>query len=489
MKIESLIIPCAAVAAVALSILPAFAAPTPTAAPTPMSVGTAPPNVMGTAPPNVKPTPTPQPASSPAASKNVPPLGGEMHAAVPAELSLSQAQDIALAASPDLEIARAVVDQNNATIGIARSGELPNISANANYLRAKSNFRISGGSTVPFVGTQDAGSVDLKQLILDGGRVNALVQAARYSTEAAKLTLLRSIQTVLLTVAQEYYTALEGRHQFEAAEKSLQNAKVQERLVEAQFHAGVASKADVLTAQLPVAQAEVNVASAQGMEAQNVAALLTTMGVPATTPVTLKDDTAVTAIQPALRELVSTALHQRTDLYAAQTNLWQAQANVRAAKLQAFPNISATASSGTASTTVNGQNYASNWSLGASLSFPLYSGGLIRSQADQARAFQQQAEASLRSTELNVYLNVQQAYTLLQTSGSSLNAAKVAQDQARVLLDVTNAQYKAGVTTLPLLLNAQTQLTTAQSQYVQALYVYKFAQQNLLYAEGTIAPM
>jgi outer membrane protein TolC len=64
----------------------------------------------------------------------------------------------------------------------------------------------------------------------------------------------------------------------------------------------------------------------------------------------------------------------------------------------------------------------------------------------------------------------------------------VAFDQARVVLDVTNAQYKAGVTNLPLLLNAQSQLTTAQSNYVQSVYAYKIAQQNLLYAEGTIAP-
>jgi outer membrane protein TolC len=171
MKIASFITPCAAVAALSLSISTAFAAPTPTttpsatAVPTPMPVGSAPPNVMSTA----------RPANYPTQPKVVPPLGGEMHAAVPAELSLNQAEDIALASSPELVIARAVVDQNNASIGIARSGELPNISANATYGRAKSNFRISGGSTVPFLATQNSGSVDLKQLILDGGRVNALV--------------------------------------------------------------------------------------------------------------------------------------------------------------------------------------------------------------------------------------------------------------------------------------------------------------------------
>jgi len=204
MKIASLIIPCAAVAAVALSMSTAFAGPTPTptpsgtAVPTPMPVGSAPPGVM----------PTAGPVNYPTQPKVVPPLGGEMHSAVPAELSLSQAEDIALASSPELIIARAVVDQNNAGIGIASSGELPNLSANATYASAKSNFRISSGSTVPFLATQNSGSVDLRQLILDGGRVNALVKAARYSTESAKLTLLRSIQTVLLTVAQQYLSLI-----------------------------------------------------------------------------------------------------------------------------------------------------------------------------------------------------------------------------------------------------------------------------------------
>ncbi len=341
---------------------------------------------------------------------------------------------------------------------------------------------------MPFISQQNQGFLELRQLILDGGRVNAEVQAARYSTDAAKLTLLRSIQTVLLTVAQQYYAALQARHQLEASLRSLEVAKVQEKLVEAQFRAGVASKADVLTAQLPVAQAQVTVDQAQYGEEQNVASLLTTMGLPATTPVALKDDIAVSGSQPVLSEVIDDALHERTDLAAAKAAESSAQASVRAAKLAGFPLINASAASGTATTTSAGSQYGANWSIQANLAFPIYSGGLIRSQADQARAFEQQAQANLTATQLNVYQNVQQAYLQLATAASSLNASKVALDQARVVLDVTNAQYKAGVTTLPLLLNAQSQLTTAQSNYVQALYAYKIAQQNLLYAEGTIAP-
>jgi TolC family type I secretion outer membrane protein len=441
--------------------------------------------------------------AAPAATPMATPASGSARptvapSAVPTTLSLNQAEDIALADSPSLEIQRSIVDQTNATIGINRSGELPDLTGHATYARSKSNVTgvTSGttktaptpGSSEPVVFTQNNAFLQLTQLILDGGRVNAEVQAARYSTNSQKLTLLRTVQTVLLTVAQNYYAALQARHQYEAAQKSLDVAKVQEKLVEAQFHAGVASHADVLTAQLPVAQAEVTLASAQNGEAQNIAALLATMGLPANMPIMLQDDTSVSPSQTNMQEAFNSALAERFDLAAAKESLNEAQATVRATKLQSFPLINATGSYGTASTSAPGGNYAGNWSIGAQLSFPLYSGGLIKSETDQARAVEEQATASYKSTELTVYENVQQAYLQLLTAQSSLYAAKVALDQAQVVLNVTNAQYKAGVTTLPLLLNAQSGLTTAQSSYVQALYAYKVAQQNLLYAEGTLAP-
>ncbi|MBV8264658.1 MAG: TolC family protein [Candidatus Eremiobacteraeota bacterium] len=474
MKISPLIALCSAIAVIA-AVARADAAPTPAPAkPSPRPVAAH--------------TPAPQPTLAPPIYQNLPtappwtqPTGPTP---VPTQLSLSDAESIALAQSPQLTTGRAIVDPNNAGIGIARSGYLPNLTANALYSKAGSKDI----NYTPFVSQQNQGFLELRQLIFDGGHVNEQIQAARYSTDAAKLTLLRSIQTVLLTVAQEYYAALQARHQLEAAVRSLEVAKVQEKLVEAQYRAGVASHADLLTAQLPVAQAQVTVDQAQNGEAQNVASLLTTMGLPANTPINLKDDIAVSGAQPKLDAIMDEALHERTDLAAAQAQVNSAQASVRAAQRAGWPLIDASAASGTGSTTSAGTRYGANWNIQANLLFPIYSGGLIRSEADQARALEQQAEANYVATKLNVYQNVQQSYLALATAASSLNASKVALDQARVVLDVTNAQYKAGVTTLPLLLNAQSQLTTAQSNYVQGLYAFKVAQQNLLFAEGTIAP-
>jgi outer membrane protein TolC len=55
------------------------------------------------------------------------------------------------------------------------------------------------------------------------------------------------------------------------------------------------------------------------------------------------------------------------------------------------------------------------------------------------------------------------------------------------VLRATQAQYRAGVTTLPLLLNAQIGLTTALTDEVTAVYAVRQAEQALLFAEGANA--
>ncbi|HLW36878.1 MAG TPA: TolC family protein [Candidatus Eremiobacteraceae bacterium] len=405
-------------------------------------------------------------------------------------LSLTDVEKIALARSPQLEVARAAVDQAQSGIDIARSAELPNVSAQASTDRSKSNFRVGGGNaTAAVLLTSNGASANLRQLILDGGRVANEVQSARYSTDAARLSLTREIQTVLLTVAQQYFASLQARYTLRAALDSLHVAQVQEKLVEAQYRVGVAARADVLTAQLPVAQAQLAVTQAQNGEASNSAALLATIGLAAQTPINLKDDTSVTQTRVDLNDAVNVAMQQRADLQAAQANERAAEANVRAAKLARFPVLAGTATDGTASTSQNGKNYSNSYSFGASLSFPILDGGLIHGQTEAARAQQRTAQANLINTQLTVSLNIQQAILGLQTAQSALTASNVELAQARTVVDVTNAQYKAGVTTLPLLLNAQNQLTRAETDQINALYGYKVAQQNLYYAEGAMGPV
>ena len=53
------------------------------------------------------------------------------------------------------------------------------------------------------------------------------------------------------------------------------------------------------------------------------------------------------------------------------------------------------------------------------------------------------------------------------------------------MLRATQAQYRAGVTTLPLLLNAQVGVTQALTDQVTAVYTLRQSQQALYYALGS----
>ncbi|MBV8150413.1 MAG: TolC family protein, partial [Candidatus Eremiobacteraeota bacterium] len=72
----------------------------------------------------------------------------------------------------------------------------------------------------------------------------------------------------------------------------------------------------------------------------------------------------------------------------------------------------------------------------------------------------------------------------LISARSGLDATQVEYDQANTVLRATQAQYRAGVTTLPLLLNAQVQLSKALTDEVNAIYNLRIAEQNFLFAIG-----
>lgn len=409
--------------------------------------------------------------------------------ASPTTLSLADAEKIALARSPALAVARAAVDLSHAAEDQATSQWLPDLSGQASSTRSKGAFRTTAtGTPAPSAGafTSNNFSANLKQLIFDGGHVASQIAAAHYSTNAARLQLQRQVQSVLFTVAQGYYQALQARHQLVTAQDSLRLAQVQEKLVEGQFRAGVAARADVLIAQLPVAQAQLAVSQSANGEQQQLASLLNVMGLPSNSPVTLQDETNVSGRLPAFTDVLAIANNARPDLQAARETTRSAEASVRAARQQRFPNISASGSEGVTSTTPSGGGLGNAYSVGVAVSVPIFDGGLIRAQTESALANLATAQANEATAQLNVSLTVQQAYLGLQTAQAGVTSATAELAQARTVLAVTNAQYRAGVTTLPLLLNAQVGLTKAESDSTVALYNYKIAQQQLLFAEGML---
>jgi outer membrane protein len=469
----------------------------------PLPRGTFNPNATVVLPPASQPTSMPYPAyGTPVPGVN----SGEVNPGVPQVATLDEAIAIGYARSPLLAQARAQLDIESAPVQLSRTALFPNITGSATTARehaqngaARTTTTTTGGTTAtggtaaagPVSLTANSLSASLTQLIYDGGRVAAEIRAARNNQSAQAATYKRELQTVAYNVANAYYGSLAAQRATAVAVQTVLVDQTNEDLVAAQIRAGTAAKADLATAQLPTAQARVAVIVDQGAELSAQATFANAMGLDANTAVLPRDDTpvngaAVTSIVaiPTYVQAFARAVALRPDVTAAQFTVSGLQATLRATQLTNFPTLSGTASASTASTDLTGGTFRNDSSIGLALSIPIYDQGIVAAEVAQARGNLALGLANQQTILEGVQLNVKQTLVALVSAKAALTSADVALYEAQVVLKSTQAQYRAGVTTLPLLLNAQVGLTQALSTQTTSVYTLRQAEQAFLYAEG-----
>jgi outer membrane protein len=504
------ILACAVTAAAFAA--PATAQPGATPAPRPSATPTAAPLLTpATLPsPITSLPPASQPSTLPYPAYGTPAPGVDRGVQLKDEkpvVTLDQAIAVGFAKSPLLAQARAAVLIATAPVSLAKSAIFPRLSGTASSThtdRQPGGAASSSGSGSGSGGTSTSSSsstsnsllVTLSQLIYDGGRVAAQLRAAKANQVASLALYKRQLQTVAFNIANAYYAALAAQRVTEVNVATVQLDQVDEDLVVAELRAGTASQVDLATAQLPTAQARVAVVKAQGAELSAQAAFVNAMGLDANAYVLPQDDGNVLAgvsfvpavAIPTYDAAITRALLLRPDYYAAVQNVEGFEASLRAARLGLFPTLNGSASTGTASTDPGGGTFRNASSVGISLSVPIYDGGVTAAQVMQAQGQLDQANATLVNTKLNLQLNVKQTLVNLVAARGAFDQVQAELAKAQEVLKATQAQYRAGVTTLPLLLNAQVGITQALTDQVTALYTLRQAEAAFLFAEGANAP-
>lgn len=423
---------------------------------------------------------------------------------IPPTLALQQAIAIGFARSPSLEAARADVGVQAAAVRLAGSGLLPALDGSVGFTRShdQSGVGVGNGTTTGGIGTTgrtgDFSNVSsatfgitLRQLIYDGGRIAAAVKAAQRSETAFADTYRRDLQTVANNVAQSYYAYLSAQRTTQVDLEIVRQDVVQEDLVRAQIAAGTEARAQLATVQLPTAQARLAVVRSQGAELSAEAQFANAMGLDANLRVQPVDDapvftnSQVSSIPiPTYDLAVRRALALRPDFDQSVQTVEQSKYSLKNAALGQFPTLSGTATANDNSSDTRAGSFRNSQSLGVALSLPFYDQGVTAANVASARAQLAISQANLQNTALGVQLSVKQALVNLVSSRAAFNQTQQEYATAVVNVQSTQAQYRAGVTTLPLLLNAQVQLSQAQTDQVTAVYAFREAEQTYLYSVG-----
>jgi NodT family efflux transporter outer membrane factor (OMF) lipoprotein len=168
--------------------------------------------------------------------------------------------------------------------------------------------------------------------------------------------------------------------------------------------------------------------------------------------------------------LPSQLVEQRPDVRQAEENMHAASAQIGIATANRLPNITLTADAGTMALEA-GRMFAGGagfWDLGASVTQPIFQGGVLLHRERAAKAAYVQAAEQYRSTVLTAFQNVADTLNALEQDAAALKTAAAAAAAAKVTLDLTRRQLETGYAGNLALLNAEQAYQQAVINLVQA---------------------
>jgi outer membrane protein TolC len=271
----------------------------------------------------------------------------------------------------------------------------------------------------------------------------------------------------------------------EAAEKTAQSDlhRTQSRQDE-----GQAVPSDLLSAQVQLAQAQEDLLQAQNAADLAHAALNVAMGLPEDAATIIESGLKETSFDAgALADRQQQALKMRPDLREAGLGVDHAANGQRMARAEFLPKVNAFSSWEEDNQTFLARG-GNNWTVGASLNFNIFDGGANRARLAAAHYRQTQAQAQLEQMTAAVKLQVREAYLNLATARQRVDVSRQAQSQAEESLRILQNRYEAGLATITDLLQVETANTSAQKNYLNALFDYRLSYAALELATGELAP-
>jgi outer membrane protein TolC len=376
-------------------------------------------------------------------------------------------------ANPTLDESKATYETATSLIAQARAGLLPTVGGTATTSRAKGQGGLSPAlTTSKSLGLSSSWTLDIWGQQRDTVKADeASARASADDLAAERLALQGQLVQALISLR-----VVAAEHQL--LEASTADYKAYLKLVKEQVRFGVASATDVDAAetQLRTVQAQTVDLDVTRKQLEHAVAVLvgetpatfTMPAIPAIpgnlrAPVILPDapaagtgaaiHAAIGASLPTLPVVpVSSAselLQRRPDIAGAERRVAAANYKVGVAKAAFFPSLSLTGSAGQSSSGLVSllSAPAQYWSIGPSLAMPLFQGGLLTAQKDEAVAQWKAASAAYRQTVLSAMQEVEDQLGTLNTLAEEYTVEEQAVQAARSSAELTLAQYRAGTAT------------------------------------------
>jgi outer membrane protein TolC len=179
---------------------------------------------------------------------------------------------------------------------------------------------------------------------------------------------------------------------------------------------------------------------------------------------------------------VQNALQRRRDYLAAETLVRAAESSKRAAYGEALPGLTLAGDFGTIGTSAFSNHSTYDAAIGVRI--PIFQGGRVRSDVEQADAVLRQREAQLADLRGRIEFEVRNAFLDVQAAAQQVEVATQTVKLADETLRQARDRFAAGVANNIEVIEAQQAVAAAHENFISTLNAHNIAKLLLARAAG-----
>jgi|GEM_PF-764196 outer membrane protein TolC len=417
--------------------------------------------------------------------------------------SIARAVAAALEGNVDARAAHARTVQARGSALSAWSGILPSLTGSLTYNHSIPDQRnslyvvpIDTSSTATFLVKRR------QQEVAEAGVQTNLFSVPAWSEKRRQDLLRRTAQEseaearngVVFAVKQQYFALVKAERLAQVSRESERLARDEETRAEALFEVGTVARGDVLKARARRATTQLDRISAVNQVEIQRSKLKQVIGLKPTTPLQIESALNENVVLPDSAGAVSTALRSRPELSQAAAAERAARAGLFGARAKRLPAVTGSLTVDRSKNTTHVAQvgdgefddtyYATEWFGQVSLSLPIFNGFATEGGTKAAKGALLEAEAERRQREVDVAVEVQQAWLSVREAVERIDVAKEGLASAQEDYNFSKGRYDLGAGTFLDLLTAEVSLTQAKQSYVEAVADAHVAEASLERAVG-----
>nr|WP_201280576.1 TolC family protein [Hassalia byssoidea] len=405
-------------------------------------------------------------------------------------ITLAQALELARRNNRDLQVSLLQLQRSQYAVREAQAALLPNFDVNASVTRQQSasgqlgaelrqqQTGISANQDEPSTGLN--GQAQLSYNLYTSGSRQAVIRQAEEQARFQELDVERQSEVIRLNVSTDYYNLQQADETVRINTAAVTNAQASLRDAQALEQAGVGTRFSVLQSQVNLANAQQDLTNSISQQQIARRQLVTRLSLSQSVNVVAADPVRLAGLwNQTLEQSIILAFQNRPELQQqlAQRNIFEQQR--RGALAQIGPQVSLVANYNLLDQFNDNASVTDGYSVGVQANWRLFDGGAARARANQQRSNIAIAETQFAQQRDQTRFEVEQAYSTLQSNLQNVSTATGALEQARESLRLARLRFQAGVGTQTEVIDAETALTQAEGNRVQAILDYNRALASL----------